>query len=358
LEPSIAAQPVSTRLMDSARRGNRRFGAAVRVDQLRDNRDFENAVLRECEYLTPEIALRWDTIEPNRGLLSFVEMDEFCAYASAHNKKVRGHTLLWHLSVPGWANEVIEQGDWRPIHEYFASTISRFGASIGQWDVVNEPLDVGERPDGLRESVFLRGFGPDYIVRAFEAARLFAPYGKLVINEFGLEYDIPVERKKRTLFLKLLERLRRARVPLDGVGLQAHLDLGKSPFVPKVLAEFLKTIREMGLYIVVTELDVKEFDYTLPVAARDQRVADIVGRYLDVVLAEPAVKAVHTWGLSDLYSWLSVTPQDYARYPDAWKTGPGPGLNRGLPLDSSQNAKPVYWAIAKAFSDHAIRKEL
>jgi endo-1,4-beta-xylanase len=87
----------------------------------------------------------------------------------------------------------------------------------------------------------------------------------------------------------------------------------------------------------------------LPPDDRDWRVAGEVKTYLDVALAEPAVKGVITWGLSDRRSWLYVTDEDYARYAGVWKGDDGPGVNRGLPLDASMQRKPMYHAIASAF---------
>jgi endo-1,4-beta-xylanase len=107
--------------------------------------------------------------------------------------------------------------------------------------------------------------------------------------------------------------------PLHSVGIQAHLDLAKSPFSQEVFAAFLNDIANLELAIVISELDVKEYDYTLPPDERDWRVAAEVKNYLDVALAEPAVKGLINWGLSDRRSWLYVTDEDYARYAGFWK---------------------------------------
>jgi endo-1,4-beta-xylanase len=104
----------------------------------------------------------------------------------------------------------------------------------------------------------------------------------------------------------------------------------------------------LGLSIVITELDVKEYDYRALAEERDRRVAEEVKRYLDVAFAQPAVKGLISWGLTDRYSWLKVTPDDYARLAGAWKDGEGPGVNRGLPLDSLMRREPMYRAIAGA----------
>ncbi|HEY4434253.1 MAG TPA: endo-1,4-beta-xylanase [Candidatus Cybelea sp.] len=337
-------------LAAAAAAGNRFFGSAVRIDQIDANEPYRDAVVRECTYVVPEFEMNWNRVEPSYGALSFGTVDRLASFAARNGKKVRGHTLLWHLGTPQWAIAMLrQQRDWSLISRYFGSIIPRYGDVVDQWEVVNEPLDPGYRSDGLRRNVFLEVFGAGYIARALATARTFAPRAQLMINDFGLEYDLPDERNRRYLLLKLLERLRRAGAPLDALGVQAHLDLTKGRIDAAAVRGFLRDVANLGLAIVITELDVKESDYTATMAQRDRLVADEVRRYLEVVLAQNAVTGVTTWGLSDLYSWLDVTPQDLARFPGAWSAGNGPGLNRGLPFDSSMQPKPMYFAILDAF---------
>jgi endo-1,4-beta-xylanase len=337
-------------LADIAAKKGLTFGAAVRARQLASEPALRQAMLRDCAVLTPEVELKWDVIEPIRGELSLGDVDDLVKVALDNGKTVRGHTLLWHLGTPAWVQQSLrEQRDWRLISRYFGSIMPRYGDAIRQWDVVNEPIETGHRMDGLRENVFLEAFGPDYIRRALIEARTFAPNARLMLNEFSLEYDSEVERDRRYLFLKLVEGLKRSGTPLDGIGLQGHLDLRKGTISAPAIAEFLKELAGMDLDIVVTELDVKERDYTAPADVRDQLVADGVRRYLDVVLAQRAVSGVLTWGLSDRQSWLEVLGEDYKRFPNAWTKGDGPGLNRGLPYDAALHPKPMYRAIEAAF---------
>jgi endo-1,4-beta-xylanase len=332
----------------AARRG-RFFGSAVRFAQLQTEPVLRAAVLQDCAVLTPEIELKWDAIEPAPGKWSLANIDGLVRFALETGKAVRGHTLLWHRSTPAWAEQRLrEQRDWRLIARHFASVIPRHGNAIADWDVVNEPIETGHRMDGLRRNVFLEAFGPDYIRRALVEARALAPLARLMLNEYSLEYDSREERDRRYLFLKLVEGLRRSGAPLDGIGLQSHLDLRKGTVATSSIAAFLRELAGMGLAIVVTELDVKEVEYAAPANRRDRMAADEVRRYLDAVLAEPGVTGVMTWGLSDRHSWLEVLDEDYGRFPGAWQSGDGPGLNRGLPYDSSMRRKPMYDAIEAA----------
>jgi endo-1,4-beta-xylanase len=223
----------------------------------------------------------------------------------------------------------------------------RFGDVISDWDVVNEPIEPSDgREDGLRANPFLQAFGAGYVGRALTEARIFAPRGRLMINEYGLEYEIDAGRRRA--LLALLSRLKAEGVPLDGLGLQSHLDLRKGSISQPAISAFLRAVADLGLFVAITELDVKESDYVASARDRDRAVADEVRRYLDSVLSSAPVIGVSTWGITDQHSWLVVSEADYARFAGAWRRGDGPGLNRGLPYDAGMARKPMYETIAEA----------
>lgn len=339
----------------AAKLSGRSYGAAVCSDQLHSDSAFAAAVVEQCSQLTPELALKWAAIEPVRGQPLLTDMDDLASFARAHDKTLHGHTLLWHRSIPGWAEAAIGESDWEPVRRYFALVMPRYSDVIGRWDVVNEPIALEDGADGLRASPFLRAFGADYVRRALETARELAPRSHLMINEFGLECGDERDAARRRRLLRLVDDLRKAGAPLDGVGLQAHLDLRRPRLAPKAIESFLKELAARGLEILVTELDVKEADYIFPPERRDAAVAGIARTYLDVVLDQPAVAGVSTWGLSDRYSWLRATAADLARWPGAWRDGSSPGLNRGLPLDAALQPKPLHKVLRAGFRRAATR---
>ena len=340
------AVPLQQSLASDANKSSRFYGAAVRLDQLQNEADLCLEVLLNCSHLVPETGLKWAVIEPRRGELDFADIDDLALFALQHEKKLRGHTLIWHQSVPSWAEEALPSSkDWSYISRYFSSVIPRFGAVINQWDVINEPMLLGTREDGLRESIFLRAFGPDYIPRAFREARRYTPDGVLLLNEYNLEYGDSDQAGRRYLLLRLLESLKHKGVPIDGLGLQSHLDLRRGSISAPALTQFIKEVSDLGLSVTVTELDVKEADYAARVEKRDQMVADEVRRYLDIVLTAKHLTGISTWGLSDRHSWLTVETSDYARFQNAWRNGDGPGVNRGLPFDAYMHRKLMYYVI-------------
>lgn len=321
-------------LSTAATEKGRYFGTAVRIDQIEANPRLRQAVLNDCGFLTPEIHMKWNALQPARDQWTPGPADGLVRFAQANNLRVRGHALLWHKSTPQWAEaEIARERDWSTVGRYIEAVAGRYRDHVEEWDVVNEPIDADGSTDGLRDNVFMRSYGSSYIARALEAARAAAPKARLAINDYSFEYDNSTEQVRRTAFLKLLEKLKAAGTPLDSVGLQAHLDLSKGPLKPGILKPFLAEIAGMGLDIAITELDVNEHDRRLSLRERDARVADEVRRYLDIVLDEPKVKGVTTWGLSDEHSWLQAAG---AR---------GAALNRGLPYDAVLEPKPMHRAI-------------
>jgi endo-1,4-beta-xylanase len=348
--PAISQRPpllsrelmTSSSLYKTAQSGARYFGAAARIGDITGDSELRAVILRDCSSLTPEIHLKWDSLEFSKGEFNFSPVDDLLNFAEQNGKQLRGHTLIWEQSTPAWAKrEILVTRDWRIVAGHFSHVLSRYRGRIGEWDVVNEPIDTEHGVDGLRTTCFQRAFGPSYIERALREARALAPTARLLINDYGFEYENPVDEARRTALLDLLTRLNAAGAPLDGVGLQAHLDLSKGRIRPATLERFVRAIADFGLDVTITELDVKESDARAPINVRDERVAAHTRDYLDVVLAQPAVRGLVTWGLSDKYSWLSDAPgaSDASR-----------PLNRGLPYDEKFVPKPMYAAIGGALA--------
>lgn len=323
----------------------RLLGTCVRIEQLEREPQLADCLLSQFGSITPEIHLKWNSVENREGQFWFEPVDRLVTFAGKHDLRLHGHTLLWEQGTPDWALHAISHDkDWGLVERHIERVMSRYRDVIRDWDVVNEPIDTQNGRDGLRRNTFQKTFGSDYIARALQAAHHTAPNARLLLNEYGFEYDNYIEVARRAALLKLLEKLLVAGVPLHGVGIQAHLDLGKGPIPQRDVGKFLQDIADMGLAILVTELDVKERDYRATLAERDARVSDEVRRYLEVALAQPAVESVTTWGISDRLSWLQVEPGDRV---DPNRFGPA-APNRGLPFDGDLQPKAMHTALLDA----------
>jgi endo-1,4-beta-xylanase len=219
--------------------------------------------------------------------------------------------------------------------------VGHYAGQVHSWDVVNEAIDpVGQGDNGLRDSPWKRLLGADYIDIAFHTAAAADPNALLVLNDYDLDYNIPRDAAKREVMLNLLRRLVARGVPVHVLGMQAHLRASESNFDPLILRDFLRQVADLGLKIMITELDVVDQDLPRALHARDLAVARSYQTYLDAVLQEPAVIAVLTWGLSDQYTWLTkFRPRSDGAIP------------RPLPLDRLLYRKPAWSAIASALDD-------
>lgn len=319
------------------------WGAAVQHAQLREDTGFAALVSQQCSSITPEWEMKWAAIESREGKRNFARADAIAKFAKDNGLGVRGHTLVWHRSVPEWARDGLT---WEAVAAHVEAMLRRYReAPFAEWDVLNEVIEPKDgRDDGLRNSPFLKALGPDYIARTLTLARATAPTVKLYINEYSLDYNGSIERARRDKLLRLVDSLRKANVPLDGVGIQGHLRIDKSPFSAEALRKFLAELSSRNVRIAITELDVREQNLDVPNDERDRLVAAEVKRYLDVVLDEPAVTGITAWGLSDRYSWRSP--------PELIATG---RRNRGLPFDESLAPKPFRDTILAALERAPVR---
>lgn len=343
-----------------ARRSGRRFGSAVgsgppdRVAGAFADPRYRQLVARECGLLVHENELKWTWIR-RRGPehFDFEPADRIMAYAEANRLGVRGHTLLWHH--PRWLPNWLDSHDFgaqpasaaeRMLREHVAAVAGRYGARIYSYDVVNECVD--NVSGAMRETAFSRAMGAaePVVDAAFHAARAAVPEAQLVYNDYMTWTTASANH--RAGVLRLLEGFRRREVPVDALGIQAHLGartIEGQPTDPGPLQEaewrrFLDEVVAMGYELVITELDVNDRDLPADVAVRDRLVADHARRYLDLMLSYPQLGHILAWGLCDRYSWL----QGNTRRPD--------GLaKRCTPYDADFRPKPLRAAIAESLRE-------
>ena len=257
--------------------------------------------------VTGETAFKWGAIRPLPGVYDFAEADRLMAFAERHAMMVRGHTLLWHAANPDWLKDSLNAGNAERLLLAHIRTVGAHCRNrVVHWDVVNEVIDRKDgKPLALRDSIWTRALGPDCIDIAFRACAETDPAALRFINEYGIDYDWDDDEHKRQDLLALLVRLKARGVPVQGLGIQAHLDASVGALNQAKLAQFCNDVASLGLKIVITELDVRDNKLPADTAVRDAAVASHTRAYLDAVLSCPAVLGVLSWGLSDRRTWLN-----------------------------------------------------
>ncbi len=315
-------------------------GAAVNAKPLATDQAYSRVLAEQYNILVAENAMKWKTLRPTPDKYSFAEADSIVDFAERHKMKMRGHNFVWHQQLPDWFSTTVTKENAKQFLEDHIRTVGgHYKGKIHSWDVVNEAvLPEDGRPDGLRKSPWMQLLGPDYVDIAFRAARQADPHALLTYNEYGVEYDNETDAKRREFTLQLLHRLKASNVPLDAVGIQSHIKAGSPSTIGKGLQDFMLSIRNMGLNIFITELDVNEDDLRYDdVARRDQTIAQVYSNYLTIVLAEPSVQAVLMWGVDDGHTWLNNGPTHKKKQPDR--------PQKALPFDASYHPKEAFFAI-------------
>ena len=319
-------------------------GAAIVVRDLQSDTALQQLVAEQYGILVPENELKWRALRPARNSFDFESADALFSFAKQHGMLVRGHTLVWHNSVPDWLQTTSTKLDVRSLLiEHIRTVVGRYRGRVHSWDVVNEAILPGDnQPGGLRKSFWYDAIGPDYLEVAFRTAHETDPHAKLAYNDYGVEYDSDEHAERRRCILALLRSLQAAKVPLDAVGIQSHIRAGSPYRIGHGLTDYMASIRDMGLEVFLTEMDVNEDDLPFnDVAQRDRAVADTYRDFLSVSLASPAVKLMLTWGVSDRRTWLNDGPTHHRKQPDR--------PQRSLPFDAAYRPKPAYFAIRDSF---------
>jgi endo-1,4-beta-xylanase len=341
--PTMRSQHQPLRLRDQAARSKLLFGTPVWPQEFLEKPNYSALVAEQCSIVTNPVYM--STIHPERDRFDFTNSDIIFNFARQHGLSLRGHPLIYGLPkvLPEWFSKgswSIDGGDGRKIlTDHVTSIVSRYAGHMHSWDVVNEAIEpVHGRPDRLRQNAWLSAVGPEYIELAFRTAASVDPKAILTYNEYGIEEDGPSFDVRRTAVLELLTRLRKNGVPIGALGIQSHIIGSADGFKGTKLATFLADVASLGLRIFITEMDVADRDLPPDIALRDAAVARTYSSYLDVVLAQPAVSIVLTWGLSDYDTWLMEhTPR-------------ADGLPvRSLPFDANLRPKPAVTSMANAF---------
>ena len=310
------------------------YGAFPQVgnEDFRRDPKWKELFVRECGIIVA--GSYWDQIRPTATTFDFGETDSMVKFGSDHKMLVRGHPLVWYNASAPWMKETIDRQNARQIlTNHIKTVVGRYAGKMHSWDVANEAIELKNGRSTLRKDLWSESIGPDYIELSFRTAAEADPKALLVYNETDLEYS----EVHQVAVLKLLEKLKSKGTPLHALGIQSHLEGGRADFNPQKFRKFIKNVADLGLKVMITELDVIDRDLPSDITQRDRIIAGIYEDYLTTALAEKAVISVINWGLSDRYTWINKYIPRKDRSP-----------SRPLPFDRDMKPKLAWNAIARA----------
>ena len=227
-------------------------------------------------------------LRPTPDSYNFTYGDEDVSWAEQHGMLFRGHCLVWWNALPDWFKSYVTPANARQVMtDHITHVVQHYAGRVYSWDVVNEAIYHDNRSDGLRRKPWLDLIGPDYIDMAFHTAAVADPKARLLLNECYIEHATPAEITRRGQLLALATRLKKSGVPISAVGVQAHLR-GNTPLDHAGMTTFMKQIHELGLDVIITELDVDDVDVPGPMIAQT-----VAAKYAEfITLVSPFVKII------------------------------------------------------------------
>jgi endo-1,4-beta-xylanase len=359
---AATAQPPTS--LKDAYKGDFVIGAAINTAQITGQDSRGDAIIEtQFNTISPENCLKWENIHPQLGVYAFDIPDQYVAFGEKRHMFIVGHNLVWHNQVPAWVfrngkGELVDRETLlKRLHDHISTVVGRYKGRIQSWDVVNEALNE----DGtLRQSLWLKIIGEDYIAKAFQYAHEADPQAQLTYNDYALENE-----PKRNGALALIARLKAQGIPVTSIGLQGHNNL-TWPSIEDEDAT-ISAFAKLGVKVVISELDIN----VLPPAARQQsaevslsvqqdpklnpyvsslpqsvqqelaeRYAALFGVYLK---HRDVITRVTFWCVTDGDSWLNDWPvKGRTNYP--------------LLFDRNGQPKPAFQAVLRAAASGETKK--
>lgn len=335
------------------------LGAAVTADALAGDDAVRELLVDNVTMLSSVSQFDMAVLQPQPGVFDFERADALVDFAADNALTVRAHGLISRDGLPGW----VVDGAWTAetlgevVRTHVAEVVGRYAERnpgvITQWDVVDEAF----LPDGTRRStIWQQVIGDDHVRIAFEAARAADPEALLFYDDF---YDdlavtqdavavgatiVPGATAERSTCDAVpkcvgvetaIGGLLDAGVPIDGIGLQAHL---LSPD-PLDFSQFSAWIEQLGLRWAVTEFDVPvpatEVANPDALAFQAATYAEALGACVEASGCDTFV----TWGITD-----RVPPTPGAT---------GGAFEGGLWFDTADEPKPAFGAMAAVLTEVA-----
>ncbi len=318
------------------------FGASFATHELDKpyGASYAATYAREARMVTSELELKLYTMRPKATALDFGPADRLVLFAREHGLALHGHNLIWNDALPDWIRRLGPDEAAFLMDTHITTVLERYRADIPTWDVVNEPIAPWDRlPGNLRGGVFYAALGEGYIAESFRVARRVAPQARLFLNEAQTESDDENGAVFRASLLALAKRLKAEGAPVDGIGLECHLD-SRRPYDFPRFAAFVEELAAEGFEIAISELDVNDVAFPADPAERDRKVADVYRRFLAAVLPVKAVRRLTLWQIADHTSWMYY--DDVRLHPKALRRP------RPLPFDERFRRKAAWSAIAEA----------
>ena len=292
----------------------------------------------------PEVALKWDAMEPQKGAVNYTTLDNILAWARQKGIAMRGHCIFWGVPnhVQDWLKALSDPEFKIAVAQRGRSIAARYRDQFVEYDFNNEMMHA---------NYYEQRFGLEFTRQMALWVKDGDPNARLFVND----YDV-LTGNRLADYVKHIQRLLDAGVPISGIGAQGHLH-GDS-FDAAALQNALDTLAQFKLPIRITEFNFPGQHskyYTGDRRAEmppeeEQAKAEALKQYYRICFAHPSVTGIMMWGFWEGANWI---PQS-SLYKRDWTPLPAAKAYEDLVLNQwwtrwSGTANAEGWAIVPAF---------
>lgn len=275
-------------------------------------------------------------LRPSATTYNWKGMDEVVGFAETNNMAIEAHHYVW--GEEKWLPEWLKKGNYSKeqlytlLREHIVTVGNRYGGKIAQWTVVNEAFTRKQHLFGLNDWwADNTGGGTEYIDNAFKWAHEADPKSELLLNDFNNE---AINETSNAMYEYVKGALARG-VPIDGIGMQMHIDGVHPPLKDEVVAN-MNRFSDLGIKVFVTEFDVNMDNVKANGADKDKIQENI---YYEMVRACIEANAC------EQFSFLGITDAE------TWYNHIGLKDPRPLMFDKKYQPKPAFWGVRTALEE-------
>jgi len=240
-------------------------GAAINPPMLDPNNpDSERLIahiLKNFNSVSPEWGFGQGSVNPAEGVYMWEDADLIANFARDNGLTMRGHPVMWsgHITWMAYTDEtrtqlVSKELLFERMEVFIAALFERYTDVIHEWNIINEPFHHDRTKVFKDESPWYQIAGEEYVTKAFEIAKRYAdPDDKFFVNETFVENN---PAKADNMF-NTVERWLKEGVPIDGIGLQGHMDTVSVNANALTVKRLIQRARDLGLEVQITEMDIK-----------------------------------------------------------------------------------------------------
>ena len=272
-------------------------------------------------------------LRPSPTTFNFSRVDQVVNFAEQHHMPIQMHHYIWGEEkwLPNWLinGHYNKQQLMDLIHNHIMTMGGRYSGKVREWSVVNEAFTRGQHMYGLHDWWADHIGDQSYIDQSFIWAHQADPHAKLLLNDFNNER---MNDTSNAMYNYIKDAKQRG-VPIDGIGMQMHIDGTHPPVKDEVVAN-MKRFGDLGVKVYVTEFDVNMNDVKADSKARDQIQSGIYYEMMRACIESKVCPSFALLGITDKETWYNYLP--------------GTPAARPLLFDAVYKPKPAYYSFRDA----------